>query len=76
MEENKKPKKLEQAVARRLSVEASCDPRTIQRVYQGESVRGMSGQRAQATLLKHGLIAASEETATPLPTAGMPWNSH
>ena len=50
------PRTLDAATARTLAVEASCDPRTIIRVFRGEQVRGMAGDRARAVLLAHGLL--------------------
>ena len=52
------PRKLEASTARKLAVEASCDPRTLQRVFAGEAVRGLAGERALDVLVKHGLLAA------------------
>jgi hypothetical protein len=48
----KKPStpKIDKSRLRQLAVAASCDPRTIQRVLAGESVRGMSRERAEAAL--------------------------
>ena len=48
--------KLEAHFLRRLAVEASVDPRSIQRVLEGKPVRGMSGQRIIEVLKKHGLL--------------------
>lgn len=47
---------LDAAMARKLAVEASCDPRTIQRVFRGEEVRGLPGKRAREVLEAHGLV--------------------
>jgi hypothetical protein len=48
-------KKLDAGTALKLVVEASVDPRTLQRVYLGEVVRGLPGERARAVLIRHGL---------------------
>jgi hypothetical protein len=56
----KTPRKLDAATARRLAVEASCDPRTLQRVLDGEEVRGLAGERALKVLVEHGLMSISE----------------
>jgi hypothetical protein len=45
-------KKLPAAVARRLAVKASCCPNTIQKVYQGQPVRGLALYRALAALME------------------------
>lgn len=45
---------LDKATLFRLAADASCDPRTIQRVYEGRTVRGMAGERARAALVKAG----------------------
>lgn len=44
------------STARKLAVEASCDPRTIYRVYRGEKVRGLAGERARTVLERHGFL--------------------
>jgi hypothetical protein len=51
-----KPRTLDAGTARKLAVEASCDPRTIVRVHRGEVVRGIAGERAREVLIKHGLL--------------------
>jgi hypothetical protein len=53
------PRTLDASTARKIAVEASCDPRTVQRAYRGEPVRGLAGERARAALVAHGLIADS-----------------
>jgi hypothetical protein len=47
---------LDEALKRELAVKASCDPRTIQRVYDGERVRGLAGRRAKAALAEAGFL--------------------
>ena len=42
--------------ARKLAVEASCDPRTIRALVCGRPVRGLAGQRARAVLERAGLL--------------------
>ncbi len=44
---------------RRFAVEASCDPRTIDKVLRGEPVRGLAGHRARAVLIAAGLLPIS-----------------
>ena len=48
---------IDAGLLRQLAVEAQVDPRTIRRAYRGESVKGMSGERARAVLRLHGLTA-------------------
>lgn len=48
-------RKLEAAVLRRLAVRASCSPETIQKVYQGQPVRGLAFYRATAALHESGI---------------------
>ena len=47
--------KLDEATLRRIAVRASCSPRTIQRVYLGQPVRGLAFYRALAALTEAGL---------------------
>ena len=54
-------RRLDAATARKLAVEASCDPRTIQRAFAEQTVRGLAGERAQEVLVKHGLLAPKRE---------------
>lgn len=53
--------KPDQATKRRLAVEASCDPRTIDKVLRGEPVRGLARQRALAVLVAAGYLSAELE---------------
>ncbi|UQA57479.1 hypothetical protein [Polyangium aurulentum] len=57
---------LDAATARRLAVEASTDPRTIQRVWCGDFVRGLAGERARAALVAAGLLS-NAHIVTPGP---------
>jgi hypothetical protein len=57
-------RKLDAATARKLAVEASCDPRTLRRVLKGETVRGLPGERARDVLVKHGLLPPTESSST------------
>lgn len=45
------------ATIRTLAVRASVDPRTIIRLLDGATVRGMPGHRARAVLVEAGLLA-------------------
>ena len=56
--------KLDTATARRIAAAADTDPRTVQRVANGEKVRGMAGQRAARALVKAGLIRDDSPAAT------------
>jgi hypothetical protein len=58
------PRKLDAATARKFAVEASCDPRTLRRILDGEAVRGLAGERARKVLVKHGLLAATVKSNT------------
>ena len=37
-------------------MKASCDPRTIEKAFNGEDVRGVAGDRARAALREMGLL--------------------
>lgn len=52
--ENKRRPLLDASTVRRLSVQASCDPRTIRRCAAGEDIRGLAGERARAALKAEG----------------------
>lgn len=41
-------------------MDAGCDPRSIVKVYQGEVVTGLPGERARAALERAGLLPASD----------------
>lgn len=47
---------LDAATLRRLAVRASCDPKTIKRVFDSEPVRGLAFHRAHQTLAEAGLL--------------------
>lgn len=53
------PLQIDAATLRRLSVEASCDPRTILAVAAGDPVRGLARERAHAALVAAGLLPAN-----------------
>jgi len=50
--------KLDKFTIRELAVKASVDPRTIEKVYRGQPVRGMPSRRARAVLEAAGLLKA------------------
>jgi hypothetical protein len=52
---NDDPGNLDEATARTLAVRGSVCPRSIQKAYRGEPVRGMAGHRALAALKAAGL---------------------
>jgi len=52
------PKRLDDATARKLAVNADVDPKTIQKAYRGETIRGMAGYRARQALIEAGLVSA------------------
>jgi hypothetical protein len=47
---------IDKATQRRLAVAADCDPRTIVKVFRGERVKGMAGERARKALIEAGLL--------------------
>jgi len=47
-------KRIDTATLRRVSVDASCDPRTVSAVLEGRSTRGLAFERAKAALLAAG----------------------
>jgi hypothetical protein len=47
--------RVDKATIRELSVKASCDPRTIEKLLRGERVRGMAGHRARQALAAAGV---------------------
>jgi hypothetical protein len=55
--------KLDAATLRRLAVRASCDPKTIQKLWRGGNVRGLAGQRAWAVLREAGLLDLASHAA-------------
>ena len=56
MQKKKQAVSLDAATLRRLAVEASCDPRTIQAVLDGRDVRGLPGERARKALIAAGML--------------------
>jgi hypothetical protein len=53
---------LDAATARRLSVEASCDPKTIRKALLGLPIRGDAGRRAREALARAGLLVVEPTT--------------
>lgn len=53
-----KPKKIPTHKLRKLAVEAEADPRTVQKVYEGKTVRGLALERVRRVLAAAGLLAA------------------
>lgn len=51
---------IDESMRRKLSVDAECDPRTIDRVLLGEPVRGIAGVRALRVLTAEGLVPDGE----------------
>lgn len=45
---------IDAATLRKVSVEASCDPRTVLAVLKGDSTRGLAFERAKAALVAAG----------------------
>lgn len=54
---------IDEATARRLSVKAECDPRTLRKVLRGEEARSMSAKRARAVLVEEGFIVEENRAA-------------
>jgi hypothetical protein len=59
---------IDSATRRRLAVEASVDPRTIDRVLAGQPVRGLASYRAREAL-KANNIAFPEPSLPPPPAS-------
>lgn len=57
------------ATLRELAVEATCDPRTIKKVFAGEEVKGGAGERARRALIAHGYLRAPETPKLAEPPA-------
>lgn len=55
--------KLDKATKRRLAVQASCDPRTIEKILAGEPVVGMARERARAVLEREGFLVRADRTS-------------
>lgn len=49
-------KSIDSNTLKRLAIDASVDPRTMQAVFEGRYVRGMAGERAKAALVAAGLL--------------------
>jgi hypothetical protein len=56
MKRRQRKARLPAARLRELGVSGSVDPRTIARVYAGEDVRGLAGDRARDVLRAAGLL--------------------
>ena len=60
----------DQATRRRLSVEASCDPRTLDKIIKGNSVKGLAGYRAREALVRAGFALPDVDAGTSTPEVG------
>ena len=58
-----KNRTIDEATARRLSVKADCDPRTLRKVLRGEDAKSMSAKRARAVLVEAGFIVEQDRAA-------------
>ncbi len=58
-------KRLDADLLRRLSVQASVDPRSLQKLLAGKPVRGMAGRRALEALQAAGLMLPDEGDLPP-----------
>lgn len=47
---------IDEATARKLSVKADCDPRTLRKVLKGGETKTLSAKRARAALVEAGLM--------------------
>jgi hypothetical protein len=56
---------IDAATLRRISVEASCDPRTIVAVLRGDTRRGLAFERAKEALEKAGFQVPAMNTEVP-----------
>lgn len=54
---------IDEATARRLSVEANCDPRTLRKTLRGETAKSMASQRARRVLIAAGLLDDDTKSA-------------
>lgn len=54
---------IDEATARRLSVKAECDPRTLRKVLRGDPTNSMSAKRAAAVLIEAGFLVAKAHAA-------------
>jgi hypothetical protein len=55
--------RLDKATLREYAVQASCDPRTLEKILGGLPVRGMAGHRARAVLKAAGVRFPEPEPA-------------
>ena len=53
-------KSISGADLKRLALDASVDPRTLQAVLEGRPVRGMAGERARKALVEAGYLGAAK----------------
>ena len=51
---------IDEATARRLSVKAECDPRTLRKVLRGAETNTLSAKRARAVLIEAGFLNDTE----------------
>ena len=56
---------LNTATLRELAVKANVDPRTVVKVYRGETVRGGAGDRARKVLVAEGLLKGDGKAGEP-----------
>jgi len=59
MKKEKKDRLISTGRARLLAVQASVDPRTIEKVLRGDTVAGLAGDRAKKVLTDAGLLKNS-----------------
>jgi hypothetical protein len=55
---------IDAATLRRVSVEASCDPRTVVAVLEGSSTSGLAYERAKAALVAAGFRVPAKANGT------------
>jgi hypothetical protein len=55
---------IDAATLRRLSVRASCDPRSVKRVLEGHTVRGLAFHRIRQVLEEAGIVPAMTVPST------------
>jgi hypothetical protein len=60
--------RLPASAIRELAVAASADPRSVQRVLRGESVRGMADDRIRRVLAERAIVVARASTLGLTPT--------
>jgi hypothetical protein len=54
-------RRLPEDLARQVAVGSGTDPRTVQKVFRGEPVRGMAGRRAREALRAAGIKLAQDD---------------